>query len=98
MEKNKKSILKDTIHPANEGDVIGGESLLEAQEKTVAQKVQAKINIEATALKDILDKTEVDTKNDGRRLFKEFFARRASIDFAVVTRRIQANSASKNTS
>ena len=72
MEKNKKSILKDTIHPANEGDVIGGESLLEAQEKTVAQKVQAKINIEATALKDILDKTEVDKKTTAEDYLKSF--------------------------
>jgi polyphosphate kinase 2 len=72
MEKNKKSILKDTIHPANEGDVIGGETLLEAQEKTVAQKVQAKINIEATALKDILDKTEVDKKTTAEDYLKSF--------------------------
>lgn len=72
MAKRKNDILKSATHPVEEGDIIGGETLQEAQEKTVGRRVRAKVNKEAAALKDIIEKTEADKRKTAEDYMKSF--------------------------
>lgn len=65
-------ILETEVREVNEGDVVGGETLVEAQEKTVKRKVQAKVNKEAAALDNVLETTESDKRAAAEEYLKSF--------------------------
>ncbi|MBX7242614.1 MAG: polyphosphate kinase 2 [Bacteroidia bacterium] len=77
MEKDKnvtisKSVLKSRTRKVKEGDVVGGETLSEAREKTVSRKIRAKINSEAAALKNYLESSDNDKKRNAENYLKNF--------------------------
>jgi polyphosphate kinase 2 len=53
--------LKTVVKPVAEGDVIGGETPVEARVRTVNRKIRSRINSEAVALKDKIE-SAVDDK------------------------------------
>lgn len=79
MEQKQKPARKQTSTSktanrlVSEGDVIGGETPLEVQEKTVDQKVEAKIEKEAAALEHIVATVEeADIKEVANTYLKSF--------------------------
>lgn len=69
---NDSEILKAEIRPVSEGDIVGGETLVEAQENTVKRRVRAKINKEAAALGDIIETNMQDKKSVAEEYLKSF--------------------------
>ncbi|MCC7244602.1 MAG: hypothetical protein IT269_02895, partial [Saprospiraceae bacterium] len=72
MAKANHEILKNITRPVAEGDVVGGETLQEAQEKTVTRRVRAKVNKEAAALEDIIERAADDKKTTAEDYLKSF--------------------------
>ena len=64
--------MKTSTKPMNSGDVIGGETLVEARAKTVNRKIRRKINHEAVALSDKIDSTEEDKRAVAETYLKNF--------------------------
>lgn len=72
IDKKTKTSKTDT-RLVSEGDIIGGDTPQEVQEKTVNRKVSAKINKEATALKHIVETAkEEDAKTIAENYLKSF--------------------------
>ncbi|HNL40094.1 MAG TPA: hypothetical protein PKH43_13185, partial [Saprospiraceae bacterium] len=69
---SEEEALKTTTRQAQEGDVIGGDTPVEARAKTVNRRIRAKLNKEATALEDILDRTDDDKKMTAEEYLKSF--------------------------
>ncbi len=69
---SEEEALKTTTRQTQEGDVIGGDTPVEARAKTVNRRIRAKINKEAAALEDILDHTQTDKKLTTEEYLKSF--------------------------
>lgn len=73
MAKKKKQIdeleaLKSITREVEQGDITGGDSPAEARINSVNRRIRAKINKEASALNDIIDRTD----DDKMRIAKEY--------------------------
>ncbi|MBK8490878.1 MAG: polyphosphate kinase 2 [Saprospirales bacterium] len=64
--------LKTVIHKAGEGDITGGETPSEVRVNAVNKRIRAKINKEAAALDDILEKTKEDKRAITEAYLKSF--------------------------
>ena len=69
---SEEEALNTTTRQAQEGDVIGGDTPVEARAKTVNRRIRAKLNKEATALEDILDHAGEDKKMTAEEYLKSF--------------------------
>ena len=69
---SEEEALNTTTRQAQEGDVIGGDTPVEARAKTVNRRIRAKLNKEATALEDILDHADEDKKMTAEEYLKSF--------------------------
>jgi polyphosphate kinase 2 len=64
--------LKTVVKPVAEGDVIGGETPVEARVRTVNRKIRSRINSEAVALKDKIESTVEDKRAVAENYLKNY--------------------------
>jgi polyphosphate kinase 2 len=69
---NEEEALKPVTHKATEGDITGGGTPAEVRANSVNRRIRAKINKEASALQDILDKTQEDKREIAKAYLKSF--------------------------
>ena len=69
---DEKEALKTVIHKAKEGDVTGGETEEEVRVNSVNRRIRAKINQEATALEDIVEKAKKDKRAIAKAYLRSF--------------------------
>lgn len=64
--------LKSVVKPAEEGDVIGGETPVEARAKTINRRIRSRINSEAAALNDKIESTSDDKRAVAENYLKNY--------------------------
>ncbi len=69
---NEEEALKSVTRKASEGDVTGGDTPVEVRANSVNRRIRAKINKQASALEDILEKTGEDKRQIAKAYLKSF--------------------------
>lgn len=69
---DEEEALKTVIHKTEEGDVTGGETPAEIRVNAVNKRIRAKINKEASALEDIMEKNQDDKRAITEAYLKSF--------------------------
>lgn len=71
-EINETTALKTSTRPVDQGDIVGGDTPVEARTRTVNRRIRSRINHEATVLNDIIGRSKEDKRDAAETYLKNY--------------------------